>query len=154
FEQDLTNSVTLRGHGAPGSSIAVDAESRQIVSAHIDGTVCRWDLFHPRDLRLGTRAVAFTPDGGVVLAGLSPTVANNSAQLCAVGVTSGLRQGYLYWYPWSVAHGSTATQTAFSPDGRRLAVSTSWGWGQGRWRVYDLGTGIAEHEESPADGDL
>jgi WD40 repeat protein len=154
FDPDLTNSATLRGHGAPGSSIAVDAESHQIVSAHIDGAVCRWDLFHPRDLRLGTRAVAFTPAGTAAYAGLNSSTGNNATQVCAVDVTFGLRQGYLRWYPWSVNHSSTATQMAFSPDGRRLAVSTASGWGQGRWRVYDLWTGIGEYEDSPTDGDL
>ena len=154
FDEDLTISGTLRGHGAPGSSIAVDLESAQIVTAHRDGVVCRWDLRHPRELRMVSRAVAFTPDGATAYAGLLALASDGARQLCAVDATSDTTLGFLRWYPWSVNHSSGATQMAYSPDGRRIAVSTSSGWMQGRWRIYDLWTGLADHDETYVDGDL
>lgn len=155
YDGGLIRSAILRGQGAAGASIAVDAELNQIVTAHRDGVVSRWDLRHPRELRFGSRELAFTADGSAVYAGLQSSTGNGALQLCEVNATSGGIQGFLRWYPWSVAHGSEATQLAYSPDGRRVAVSTASGWGQGRWRIYDLWTGRAEHEAFPPKyGDL
>jgi WD40 repeat protein len=150
----LTRSATLRGHGSAGSSIAIDPELVQIVTTHRDGTACRWDLRHPQQLPLDTRAVTFAPDGTSVHAGMTAS-ADRPLQLGLVDTVSGEPQGFLRRFPWSVAHGSAATQLACSPDGQRVAVSTSSGWGQGHWRIYDLWSGLVEHETSDSEyGDL
>lgn len=154
FDPRLNRSATLRGHGVPGESIAVDKERDQIVSTHRDGTIRRWDLRHPQELRLNTQAVAFTPDGSMAYAGLSAH-SQSGQQLGAVDPVTGRLQGFLRWFPWSVSHGSTAAQMASSPDGRRIAVATASGWGQGRWRIYDLWTGLADHDANfPDSGDM
>lgn len=152
YDSELERTATLRGHGAPGMSIAVDSEREQIVTTHRNGEVRRWDLRHPQDLRLGTGTVAFTPDDAAAYAGVSSSTSRPN-QLCAVDASASQVLGFLRSYPPTIAHGSSASQMAYSPDGRRVAVATTSGWGWGRWRVYDSWTGLAEHEGTSPDLD-
>jgi WD40 repeat protein len=149
FNRRLNRTATLRGSAAHGEAIAVDDDRNQIVTAHENGEVRRWDLRHPRNLELNPESIVFAGDGSVAYVGITSGGGNREAlQVCEVDVASGAVLGYLRWHPVTHQHSSRAMGLALSPDGHRVAVATSSGWGQGRWRVYDRWTGIADYEES------
>ena len=146
FDQQLRKTATLRGHGASADSIAFNADRSRVITAHSDGAVLRWDLNSPQSLAVRSESIAFAKDSATAYVGLSAD-ANEPNQVCEVDVVTGNVLGYLRWYPVTHRHGSYATGLALSPHGDRLAVATKSGWGQGRWRVYDRWTGLADHEE-------
>src|SRR4029453_18466394 len=67
--------MTLVGHAREVTSLAMDSDSRMLISGSEDGTVRVWELRHGQLLRtfehrrLGVRAVATTTDGRIVLSG-------------------------------------------------------------------------------------
>ena len=105
FRPGSAGEAVLRGHGAPGEAIAVDAQLEQIVTAHEDGTVCRWDLRQPQNsLSLeNPEKLAFTADESRLYVGVSADTGNGGQQVCNVDVASGGILGYLRWFPVSVA---------------------------------------------------
>ncbi|MCA9051508.1 MAG: hypothetical protein KDA89_22375 [Planctomycetaceae bacterium] len=146
--------ATLRGHSSPGESIAVDEARSEIVTAHRDGTVCRWDLQHPVEFQLvewSETPVVISRDGATFYMGHK----GKPIQLVEISTTTGQIQGMLGGRPATHVHGSFVTQQAFSPDGRYLAVGTDSQWGYSRWLMYDLWTGLARHTENDAEiGDV
>ena len=143
YDNLLRRGATLRGHGSPGSSIAVDVERTEIVTAHRDGAVCRWDLRHPLEfpLDINTKDIAFAPDGASLHVGYTGI----PIQTLELSPTTGRPQGLLGWHAVTPNHSNHASQLAFSPNGRSLAVATQSGWGHGGLRIYDLWTGLAQH---------
>ena len=138
---ETRHSFALRGHGAPATSIAVDGEREQIVTAHVDGVVKRWDLRHPGKMYDFRRSFAFSRDGSVLHVGgrakrLTPQ------QVATVEVLTSRSIGRLHFFPHTMAHVSSAADVAVSPDDRFLAVVTKSSWEYGRLKVFDLWSGL------------
>ncbi len=147
WANSVRESFALRAHGASATSIAVDSEQQQIVTAYRDGVVRRWDLHHPRQSFALDLSLAFSPDGTALYVGRRAH-SSDPQQVFAADIVTSRTLGSLYYFPHTLRHSSTAYDMAYSPDGRYLAVVTGSGWNQGRMKVFDLWSGLGTRTAS------
>ena len=114
------SSVRLKGHRDDLAGLAFSADDRQLASGSVDGTIRLWNVADGRSLAElpghleSVEAVAFSPDGQT-LASVNP----------GIEVT--------FWHLPTrrelarLAHPEAGYHVSFSPDGRRLALSTTAG---------------------------
>ena len=127
---------SLEGHGAPVDVAAWSADSTRLVTGSRDGTVRVWEVSEQgarevnvlaaRGIRDGVAAVAFSPDGGHVVAG---SESGDAVVVWDVGLSGDAEWGN---YPTGVFSGAD-----FAPDGRRLVLAGA----QGSLAVWNTGTG-------------
>ncbi len=135
----------LKGHNASGQSLAVDWEKNEAVAAYADGSVRRWRLdFERKDSFIGKGKAVPTPDATTCWIG-STCSSSNTILARELDPISGMSGSVLAACPPTISHSSGFTGIAFSPDGNRVAISTSSSWGWGRWHVFDRWTGMSVH---------
>lgn len=141
----------LMGHNAKGVSIAIDWEYREVVAAYVDGSVRRWDLDAEAFGRSAAREKNVVPSPDADSHWIGQKSSRNHPSLASEMLDGTRWGGQLACCPPTISHASTLTGMAFSPDGNRIAVSTTSSWGWGRWRVYDKWTGLPLHIQEGED---
>jgi WD40 repeat protein len=118
--------TTLEGHGDWVSSLALSADGKTLASGSWDGTVRLWDVAAGSERSILHKepvdAVALTADGQLLACG-------SWNQVALYAVASGELSATLSW-----ATGERAL--AFTPDGKKLAVSA----GNGGAELWDMAT--------------
>lgn len=132
----------LRGHYSDMVAVHVDAEHHEILSAHKDGAVRRWDLDYRPGLA-ASHSVALTDDGQTAWTGV-PMGSRTTTQIISLDVTSHTEQLRLRAFPHTISHGGAATGITFSPDETLVAFSEHTSWGRGAWKVMDTVTGLTQ----------
>jgi WD40 repeat protein/serine/threonine protein kinase len=121
----------LRGHEGRINSVAFTHDSRSLVSGGMDRTVRLWDITTGRELRTlihgpsPVYAVAFSPDGAVLATG-SFCAFQGPPERPELRIWDARSWREQLCLPWPNEEGGGLTNLAFSPDSRRLLVTTNY----------------------------
>jgi len=128
-ENHISHRGAHQGHSGRIWNLAISPHGRALVSAGSDGTVKIWDPEPPRYYsKIPPGAFGFTPDGGTFMSmevGRSWFVSRRDAHTGVLGQRNALELI------------GTEKFSAFSPDGRKLAIANR----EGRITLSDLATG-------------
>ena len=124
--------LTLKGHSAGVTNIAISPDGRRLATASMDGTAKIWDAATGKELRIlrghsdAVWGVAFSPEGSRLV------TSSGDAMAIVWDVTTGERLVTLY------GHTAGITRAVFSPvDGARIVTASD----DGTARVWDVETG-------------